>query len=132
MLTAKTGLALHVEPPEPTGAFEEVLTAHLDVLWRAALRLCRGHHANAEDLLQDTAMRAQAAYGGLRATGAARSWLLTIMTRHHLNRIRARKRRPEELVSDLSVQDFERALARADPLLGTERLFEQAALQDRL
>src|SRR5919109_1319914 len=63
----------------PARAFEEVLAEHLDALFRTALRLCRGHEAEAEDLLQETALRAFNAYGGLREPSAARSWLFTIL-----------------------------------------------------
>src|SRR5215207_5910150 len=55
----------------PPRAFEEVLAEHLDALYRTALRLCRGHEADAEDLLQDAALRAFNRYGQLREPAAA-------------------------------------------------------------
>jgi len=39
-------------------AFEELLAANLDSLYRTALRLCRGRTEEAEDLLQDSVLRA--------------------------------------------------------------------------
>jgi RNA polymerase sigma-70 factor (ECF subfamily) len=91
--------------------FEEVVTQHLDALFRAALRLTRGHTANAEDLLQDAMLRACEGYDDLRDPGAARTWLFTILMRTHFNRQRSAKRHPEALASDLSNAEFEQALA---------------------
>jgi RNA polymerase sigma-70 factor (ECF subfamily) len=91
--------------------FEEVVTQHLDALFRTALRLTRGHTANAEDLLQDSMLRACEGYDELRDPGAARTWLYTILMRTHFNRQRSAKRHPEALASDLSDTEFEKALA---------------------
>jgi hypothetical protein len=88
-----------------------VLTEHLDALFRTALRLCQGHEADAEDLLQDTALRAFDSYGQLREPSAARSWLFTILSRTHLNRVRTRQRRAEMVRTDLDEPAFEAALA---------------------
>ena len=55
-------------------AFEEVFAEHLDALFRTALRLCRGNEADAEDLLQDSALRAYTSFEQLRDSSAARAW----------------------------------------------------------
>jgi RNA polymerase sigma-70 factor (ECF subfamily) len=88
-----------------------VLAEHLDALFRTALRLCQGHDADAEDLLQDTVLRAFNSYGQLREPSAARSWLFTILSRTHLNRVRTRRRRAEMVSTDLDEPAFEAALA---------------------
>jgi RNA polymerase sigma-70 factor, ECF subfamily len=88
-----------------------VLSEHLDALFRTALRMCRGHEPEAEDLLQDAVLRALASYDQLREASAARAWLFTILTRTHLNRVRAARRRAEALDSDLHEGAFEEALA---------------------
>jgi RNA polymerase sigma-70 factor (ECF subfamily) len=68
--------ALHVAP-------------EVEVLLRVALTLTR-HHADAEDLVQDTLVRAFRACD--RFDGAhPRAWLLTILRNTHLNRIRTRR-----------------------------------------
>jgi RNA polymerase sigma factor (sigma-70 family) len=92
-------------------AFEEVVSEHLDALYRTALRLCGGRRADAEDLLQDAVLRAFGRFGELREPDAARAWLFTILTRTNLNRLRARRRRAEMLASDLQEHEFEDALA---------------------
>ncbi len=96
---------------EPRSAFEEVLSAHLDALYAAALRLAAGDEADAEDLLQQTALRAFTGFRDLRRTEAARGWLFTILVRTHLNRERDRGRRGEVLAADMTDADFESALA---------------------
>jgi RNA polymerase sigma-70 factor (ECF subfamily) len=88
-----------------------VLAEHLDALFRTSLRLCQGHEADAEDLLQDAALRAFESYDQLRDTSAARAWLFTILTRTHLNRLRTRRRRAELVSADLDESAFEAALA---------------------
>jgi RNA polymerase sigma-70 factor (ECF subfamily) len=101
-------------PLQSAGArttFEEIVAHHLDALFRTALRLTHGHTANAEDLLQDSMLRACEAYEQLRDVGAARTWLFTILMRTHFNRQRSAKRHPEALACDLSDTEFEQALA---------------------
>src|SRR5260370_18999770 len=66
-------------------AFEELLSEHLDALYAYALRVCGGREADAEDLLQDGVLRAFRGWAELRSPEAARAWLLTILTRTHLN-----------------------------------------------
>jgi RNA polymerase sigma-70 factor (ECF subfamily) len=118
-------------PSEPR-AFEELLSQHLDAMYRAALRLCGGRRSDAEDLLQDAVLRAFHAYDELRDPAAARAWLFTILARTNLNRLRAGRRRAETLAADLDEHEFEEALAawqsteapdeRADLALARERL----------
>jgi len=92
-------------------AFEELLSEHLDALYRTALRLCEGREADAEDLLQDAMIRAFERFAELRDVQAARAWLFTIVVRTNLNRLRGERRRREFVVTDLGEQEFENALA---------------------
>ncbi|MCR4342149.1 MAG: sigma-70 family RNA polymerase sigma factor [Gemmatimonadaceae bacterium] len=96
--------------PEPK-AFEELLAANLDSLYRTALRLCGGRTEEAEDLLQDSVLRAFAKRDNLRDPRAGRSWLFTTLVRTHLNRVRSERRRRETLESDFDDRQFEAALA---------------------
>ncbi len=93
-----------------TRAFEELLSEHLDALYGLALRLCQGRQADAEDLLQDAALRAFEGFASLRQEAAGKSWLFTILVRTHLNRSRSARRRRENLASDLDEAAFETAL----------------------
>jgi len=109
-----------------------VLTEHLDGLFRTALRLCQGHDADAEDLLQDTVLRALNSYGQLREPSAARSWLFTILSRTHLNRVRTRRRRAEMVSADLDEPAFEAALAEWAPLASPAEAAETWHLGEQL
>lgn len=113
-------------------AFEEVLTEHLDALFRTALRLCEGHEADAEDLLQDTVLRAFNSYGQLREPSAARAWLFTILSRTHLNRVRTRRRRLDMVSTDLDELAFEAALADWSPVPSPAETAETRQLGEQL
>ena len=93
-----------------SGAFEDLLSANLDSLYRTSLRLC-GDPDDAQDLLQDAVLRGFQHRHQLREPVAGRSWLFKILVRTHLNRVRSERRRPENSESDLGEVGFERALA---------------------
>lgn len=116
----------------PERAFEEIFSEHLDALYRTALRLCRGNEADAEDLLQDSALRAFTNFEQLRDPGAARGWLFTILTRTHLNRVRAAGRRAEATGTDLDERAFEAALAEWMPMRSPAEEVEQWQLAEQL
>ena len=72
-------------------------------LFRYAVWLC-GDEALAHDLVQETFLRAWRALGDLRETGAAKSWLITILRREHA-RLYERKTPQFSDVSELDVAD---------------------------
>ncbi|CAN5861358.1 hypothetical protein BH20GEM1_BH20GEM1_09620 [soil metagenome] len=96
--------------PRGAGAFEDLLSANLDSLYRTSRRLCLDGD-DAQDLVQDAVLRAFQHRNQLRDPGAGRAWLFRILVRTHLNRVRSEKRRPEQVESDLSEERFEAALA---------------------
>jgi RNA polymerase sigma-70 factor, ECF subfamily len=67
--------------------FEEVALVHLDVLYRTALRLTH-HRAEAEDLVQDTCLRAYRSFDRFNPGTNCRAWLLAILRNAFLNRLR--------------------------------------------
>jgi RNA polymerase sigma-70 factor, ECF subfamily len=71
--------------------FEADVLVHLDDLYRAALRLT-GNAAEAEDLTQDTCLRAFERLDQLRSPGAARVWAFTILRSIFLRRIERQSR----------------------------------------
>ena len=113
-------------------AFEELVTEHLDSLYRTALRLVGGGVADAEDLLQDAVLRAFEHFGQLRNQEAGRSWLFAILVRTNLNRVRALYRRAEQLTADLSDGAFEEALSAWQPSATPEEIFERRESADRI
>lgn len=97
--------------PPPGRAFEEVAAAHLDALYRTALRYARGNEATAEDLLQDTLIKGLDSWSALREPQSAKPWLFSILSRLHLNRLRHAARHPETAAGDVDEHDLEQALA---------------------
>jgi RNA polymerase sigma-70 factor (ECF subfamily) len=67
--------------------FEEVALVHLDALYRSALRLTH-NRAEAEDVVQETCLRAFRSFHRFNPGTNCRAWLFTIMRNVFLNRIR--------------------------------------------
>jgi len=74
-----------------TREFEEVALVHLDVLYRSALRLTHDR-AEAEDLVQETCLRAFRSFHRFNPGTNCRAWLLTILRHLFLNWIRQNRR----------------------------------------
>src|SRR5262245_34353366 len=71
--------------------FEADVMVHVDDLYRTALRLT-GNAAEAEDLTQDTCLRAFERLDQLRNPGAARLWVFTILRSIFLRRVERQPR----------------------------------------
>ena len=65
--------------------FAALVDAYAQDLYRYAYWLCRDAHT-AEDLVQDTLLRAWRAFDKLQDVKAARAWLITTVRREHLRR----------------------------------------------
>jgi len=76
-------------PPVTVGSFDAFVGPHLPMLLRVASSLCRNSH-DAEDLVQDTLLRAFRGLGGFDGT-YPRAWLLTIMRNANINRHRRQR-----------------------------------------
>src|SRR3989440_11000642 len=73
-------------------------------LYTAALRMTR-NPADAEDLVQETYLKAYRGFGGFEQGTNLKAWLYRILTNTYINAYRAKKRRPDE--SDLEeVEDL--------------------------
>jgi RNA polymerase sigma-70 factor (ECF subfamily) len=73
-------------------------------LYSAALRMTR-NAADAEDLVQETYLRAYRGFGSFEQGTNLKAWLYRILTNTFINRYRAAKRRPDETDLD-EVEDF--------------------------
>ena len=84
--------------------FADQAMEHMPSLYAAAMRMTR-NRADAEDLVQETYLKAYRAFGGFQEGTNLRAWLYRILTNTFINIYRAKKRRPEE--SDLDdVEDL--------------------------
>jgi len=73
-------------------------------LYSAALRMTR-NPSDAEDLVQETYLKAYRGFGSFEQGTNLKAWLYRILTNTFINRYRAAKRRPEETDLD-DVEDF--------------------------
>ena len=81
-------------------AFEREALAWIDGLYGAALRLTR-NPADAEDLVQETYVKAFKSAGKFSAGTNLRAWLFTILHNHFLNDRRRAKSNPVDVDSDV-------------------------------
>jgi RNA polymerase sigma-70 factor (ECF subfamily) len=81
------------EPSAAGLSFDEEALPHLDALYRVALRLT-GDAARAEDLVQDTMLKAYRSWRQYRPGTNAKGWLLTILRNTFINDYRRRKLEP--------------------------------------
>lgn len=84
-------------------AFHQEVLPHLDAVYRFALRLS-GEADVAEDLVQETFLRAWRSIAQLREVAAVKAWLITIVRREHA-RLFERKRLPTDDIDDVPVED---------------------------
>lgn len=76
--------------------FEREVMPHLQVLYGVALRMTKSA-GDAEDLVQDTILRAYRFWDGFEAGSNCRAWLMRIMTNVFRNRYREQTREQEIL-----------------------------------
>jgi len=84
--------------------FAELAMEHMPSLYSAALRMTR-NPADAEDLVQETYLKAYRAFGSFQAGTNLKAWLYRILTNTFINAYRSRKRRPEQTELD-DVEDL--------------------------
>jgi RNA polymerase sigma-70 factor (ECF subfamily) len=85
-------------------SFAEQAMPYMSALYAAAMRMTR-NPADAEDLLQETYLRAYRGFEGFREGTNLKAWLYRILTNTFINTYRAKKRRPDQVELD-DVEDF--------------------------
>lgn len=73
--------------------FETLLVSHLDALYTTALRLTQNQH-RAEDLVQETCLKAWRHRDQLETPQAVKGWLFKILTNTFINAYRKARREP--------------------------------------
>ncbi len=94
---------------EKRRAFEEEALVHLCTLYNVALRLTH-EPSDAEDLVQETVVKAYRAWDRYERGTNCRAWLLTILRNTFINEFRKRSKRPDPVPFDTveEVSAFER------------------------
>lgn len=98
--------------PKPDARrFESLIEPHLDALYRAAFRLAR-KRADAEDLVQETCVRAYLNVAQLHASQPVKAWLLRVLHNVFVDGVRRARLAP---VSDLVPDGVESSAVSPDP-----------------
>lgn len=84
--------------------FAEQAMEYMSSLYSAALRMTR-NPSDAEDLVQETYLKAYRAFGSFQEGTNLKAWLYRILTNTFINSYRARRRRPEQSELD-DVEDL--------------------------
>ena len=105
--------------------FEQEALVFADALYGAALRMTRDR-ADAEDLLQETYLKAFRAYGRFEEGTNLRAWLFRILTNSYISTYRSRQRAPQLTDVD-DVEDM--YLYKRLTATGLSRSAEDAALE---
>jgi RNA polymerase sigma-70 factor (ECF subfamily) len=84
--------------------FAEQAMEYMGSLYSAALRMTR-NPADAEDLVQETYLKAYRGFGSFKEGTNLKAWLYRILTNTFINSYRARRRRPEQTELD-DVEDL--------------------------
>jgi RNA polymerase sigma-70 factor (ECF subfamily) len=115
-LTADADFGGAAEPRLKKSGFEEEALPWLDAVYRFSLRLTGGNDDAAQDLTQETFLRAYRHWETYTPGTSARSWLFTICRNAFLRGQEQRSRRRESLESELDfkTEAFASALALDD------------------
>ena len=92
---------------ELTARFERDAVPLLDQLYGGALRMTR-NPADAEDLLQETMVKAYAGFRSFRAGTNLKAWLYRILTNTYINSYRKKQRQPAEYPTE-AITDWQLA-----------------------
>jgi RNA polymerase sigma-70 factor (ECF subfamily) len=103
------------EPSTAGRSFDEEALPHLDALYRVALRLT-ADPSQAEDLVQDTMLKAYRSWRQYQPGTNAKGWLMTILRNTFINDYRRRKHEP--VAMDLEAVEphaLDRSMEEVDP-----------------
>lgn len=81
------------DPSKRSEDFEQLVLEHMDMLYAVALRLTR-NTADAQDLTQNTVVKALRFHANFREGTYIKAWLLTILRNTFINEYRRKARRP--------------------------------------
>ena len=93
--------------------FGQAALDHLDALYGYALAICRDQ-TTAEDLVQETFLRATRALAQLAPGSNLKSWLFAILRNTWLNELRHARSGPDFIALETEAEDYTPYLARVD------------------
>ena len=96
---------LRGDPMGDRSKFESLIKGQLDALYRTALRMTK-NSADAEDLVQETALKAYRYFDRFEEGSNIRAWLFKILTNLFINRYRKESKAPAQVDFD-DVEDFQ-------------------------
>ncbi len=97
--------ATAADDPELRERFERDVLPLLPSLYAAAMRMTR-NPADAEDLVQDTYLRAYRGFGGFREGTNLRAWLYRILTNSFISTYRKKQRQPQTVEGPDDVDEW--------------------------
>jgi RNA polymerase sigma-70 factor, ECF subfamily len=106
--------AKRVNPGDQRLAFERVALPYLDALYGAALRLVH-NRADANDLVQETVLRAYRSFHQFAIGTNCRAWLLTILYNNFRDHYRQNGREQPSVSGEIE-QELEARMLLAEPL----------------
>jgi RNA polymerase sigma-70 factor, ECF subfamily len=109
---------------ELVARFQSAAIPLLEPLYRHAMRMTR-NHADAEDLLQDTMMKAYSAFQSFKQDTNLHGWLSRIMTNTFINGYRKERRRPVHYLPGNFTEELQ-ATALHQSSTGTQSAEQQA------
>jgi RNA polymerase sigma-70 factor (ECF subfamily) len=115
-------------PEERAARFERDALPYLDQLYAAAMRMTR-NPTDAEDLVQETFVKAFASFHQFTEGTNLKAWLYRILTNTFINSYRKKQRQPQESGGE-EVEDWQ--LARAESHTSTGLRSAEAEALDRL
>ncbi|ARJ07321.1 RNA polymerase subunit sigma [Humibacter sp. BT305] len=113
-------------PRDPRELFEEQAIPFLDQLYGAALRMTR-NPADAQDLVQETYVKAYAAFGQFEQGTNLKAWLYRILTNTYINTYRKKQRDPYQ-GSTSELEDWQLGTAESATTTTTGRSAEAEAI----
>jgi RNA polymerase sigma-70 factor (ECF subfamily) len=111
-----SGLVAEETLEERSARFERTAMPFLNQLYSAALRMTR-NPADAEDLVQETFVKAFAAFAQFEEGTNLKAWLYRILTNTFINNYRKKQREPQQSSGD-SVEDWQLAAAESHTSTG--------------
>jgi RNA polymerase sigma-70 factor (ECF subfamily) len=113
-------------------AFGELIVRHQEVVWGLAWRLTRGMRAQAEDLAQESFVRALQGIANFRGDAAFGTWMHRIVLNLHINRTSTLAARAERRALPIGADRDEDAPFQVDPPARRARPDEEALQNEQL